>query len=167
MNDLVIGLAGRSQQNTSSSQLDKNFDGVTNDLQKLSLSKDRLSPRNAEVDIEEWIRKTSAVAVAPDTLLSNEPRDTNSPTLTESSIANSIKVGGTTKYLYALRNCMFSCTIQSDCSQGTVDRLKQRVDYLESKLDKVSIIIMVFITFLGVCTVPYPVGVVSKAGYAQ
>ena len=73
--------------------MDTNFDGVTSDLQKLSLSRDQLSPRNAEMDIKEWIRLTSAVAVAPD-IISGETRDTNSPTLTESSITDSLKVGG-------------------------------------------------------------------------
>lgn len=65
-------------------------------MQKLSLSKDQLSPRNTEMDIKEWIRQTSAVAVAPDTLISGETRDTNSPTLTESSL----KVGTCRLHLY-------------------------------------------------------------------
>lgn len=30
---------------------------------------------------------------------------------------------------------------QSDCSQEAVDRLKQRVDYLESKLEEVSALV--------------------------
>ena len=77
--------------------MDTNFDGVASDLQKLSLSQDQLSPRSTEMDIKEWIRQTSAVAVAPDILISAETRDTNSPTLTESSIANSLKVGRNNK----------------------------------------------------------------------
>ena len=47
------------------------------------------------MDIKEWIRQTSAMAVAPDTLVSNEPRDTNSPTLTDSSLADSFTVSET------------------------------------------------------------------------
>ena len=73
-------------------KLDTHFDGVTSDLHKLSLSDEPNSQRNTEMHIEEWIRQTSAMAVAPDTLVSNEPRDTNSPTLTDSSLANSITV---------------------------------------------------------------------------
>ena len=44
------------------------------------------------MNVEEWVRQTSAIAVAPDTLTSSETRDANSPTLTESSLANSFKV---------------------------------------------------------------------------
>ena len=84
--------------------MDTNFDGVATDLQKLSLSRDQSSPRNAEMDIKEWIRQTSAVAVAPDALISGETRDSNSPTLTESSIADSLKVGGST-----VTDCTFMC----------------------------------------------------------
>ena len=73
----------------SNSQLDA-LDGVTNDVQNLSLSKD---PRSTDVDIKEWIRQTSSVAVSPDALLHAEGRDTNSPTFTDSSVANSLKVG--------------------------------------------------------------------------
>lgn len=52
------------------------------------------------MDIKEWIRQTSAVAVAPDTLIPGETRETNSPTLTESSIANSLKVHIDYTFLY-------------------------------------------------------------------
>lgn len=72
-------------------------------MQKLSLSKDPLFPRSTEMDIKEWIRQTSAVAVAPDTLISGETRDTNSPTLTESSL----KVGTCRFHLYMY---MYVCT---------------------------------------------------------
>ena len=58
--------------------------------------------RSSDVNIEEWIRQTSAVAVAPDTLVPNESRDTNSPTFTDSSLANSVKVGETVAYLTAV-----------------------------------------------------------------
>ena len=78
---------GYAQQSTSGEA------GLTSKLQKLSLTKELDShSRSSDVNIEEWIRQTSAVAVAPDTLVPNETRDTNSPTLTDSSLANSIKV---------------------------------------------------------------------------
>lgn len=83
--------AGHSQPGVEAggtgTKLDASLDGVSNNLQNLTLSGDLDSQRNAELmTIEEWIRQTSEVAVAPDMLVSGETRDTNSPTLTESSI---------------------------------------------------------------------------------
>lgn len=49
--------------------------------------------------IEEWIRQTSEMAVAPDTLVPNETRDANSPTISDSSLANSIKVSVASKLI--------------------------------------------------------------------
>lgn len=79
--------AGCAHQNIASgSKFDTGVDGVTSDIQKLGLSSEVDSQKNADlVTIEEWVRQTSAMAVAPDTL-TNEARDADSPTLTEGSI---------------------------------------------------------------------------------
>lgn len=79
--------AGCAHQNIASgSKFDTGVDVVTSDVQKLGLSSGMDSQENADlVSIEEWVRQTSAMAVAPDTLM-NETRDPDSPTLTESSI---------------------------------------------------------------------------------
>lgn len=68
------------------SKFDTGVDGVTSDFQKLCLSSEVDSQKNADlVTIEEWVRQTSAIAAAPDTL-TYETRDADSPTLTEGSI---------------------------------------------------------------------------------
>ena len=79
--------AGCAHQNIASgSKFDTGVDGVTSDIQKLGLSSEVDSQKNADlVTIEEWVRQTSAMAVAPDTL-TYETRDADSPTLTEGSI---------------------------------------------------------------------------------
>lgn len=141
-------------QQTTDSQLDTQE--VASDLQKLSLSRDHLSPRSTEMNIKEWIRQTSAVAVAPDSLISGETRDTNSPTLTESSSANSVKVGMAIIIycsLIPLLHCILLRAYQSNCSQEAVDKLKQRVDYLESKLEEVSALLCYF-ELESICSTP-------------